>query len=187
MPNEPMHLTTMPAALLPQILRPQDLRQKQVVAGDRGRQKMKRLVAITFLALPLACFAQETDRMATLAETVAAANQSLQSHNYSNTVRRLFALTNEEEVASATIHLQRPKCLAMYEQLFAQLVSIKPRLDTLSTNTAMFSCPTPILVGTNSWDRFDNMEVMFIFDGSQWIFHDPSFERKLGRRTTSKE
>jgi len=32
-----MHLTPMPAALLSQILRTQDLRQKQVVAGDRGR------------------------------------------------------------------------------------------------------------------------------------------------------
>ena len=32
-----MHLTTMPSALLSQILRTQDLRQKQVVAGDRGR------------------------------------------------------------------------------------------------------------------------------------------------------
>lgn len=148
---------------------------------------MKRLIATAFLALPLACFAQKTDRMATLAETVAAANQSLQSHNYSNTVRRLFALTNEAEVASAAIHLQRPKCLAMYEQLFAQLVSIKPTLHPLSTNTAMFSCPTPIVIGTNSWDRFDDMEVMFIFDRWQWIFHDPSFERKLGRKMTSKE
>ena len=35
--NGPMHLTTMPSALLSQILRTQDLRQKQVVAGDRGR------------------------------------------------------------------------------------------------------------------------------------------------------
>ena len=34
-----MHLTTMPSALLSQILRTQDLRQKQVVAGDRGRSQ----------------------------------------------------------------------------------------------------------------------------------------------------
>jgi len=39
--NKPMHLTTMPSALLSQILRPQDLRQKQVVAGDRGRSAIK--------------------------------------------------------------------------------------------------------------------------------------------------
>lgn len=32
-----MHLTPMPSALLTQILRAQDLCQKQVVAGDRGR------------------------------------------------------------------------------------------------------------------------------------------------------
>jgi hypothetical protein len=37
MPNGAVHLTTMPAALLSQILRKQDLRQKQVVAGDSGR------------------------------------------------------------------------------------------------------------------------------------------------------
>jgi len=40
-PNGPMHLTTMPSALLSQILRTQDLRQKQVVAGDRGRSEKK--------------------------------------------------------------------------------------------------------------------------------------------------
>jgi len=34
-----MHLTTMPSALLSQILRVQDLRQKRVVAGDRGRSE----------------------------------------------------------------------------------------------------------------------------------------------------
>jgi len=34
-----MHLTTMPSALLSQILRVQDLRQKRVVAGDRGRSQ----------------------------------------------------------------------------------------------------------------------------------------------------
>ena len=34
-----MHLTTMPSALLAQILRTQDLRQKRVVAGDRGRSR----------------------------------------------------------------------------------------------------------------------------------------------------
>ena len=32
-----MDLTTMPSALLSQILQTQDLRQKQVVAGHRGR------------------------------------------------------------------------------------------------------------------------------------------------------
>jgi len=36
-PNGAVHLTTMPSALLSQILLPQDLRQKQVVAGDSGR------------------------------------------------------------------------------------------------------------------------------------------------------
>ena len=35
--NRPMDLTTMPSALLSQILRTQDLRQKHVVAGHRGR------------------------------------------------------------------------------------------------------------------------------------------------------
>jgi len=38
-PNGAVHLTTMPAALLSQILRTQDLRQKQVVAGDSGRSE----------------------------------------------------------------------------------------------------------------------------------------------------
>ena len=122
-----------------------------------------------------------------LTETVSAINHSLQSHDYSNTVRRLFSLTNESEVASAALHLQRPKCLTMYEQLFAQLVTTKPVFDPVTTNTAVFSCPKSIVIGTNSWDCFDDMDVMFIFDGSQWIFHDPSFERKLGRRMTSKE
>ena len=42
-----MHLTTMPAALLSQILRRQDLRQKQVVAGDRGRWAKKYCVTVT--------------------------------------------------------------------------------------------------------------------------------------------
>jgi len=37
MPNGAVHLIPMPSALLSQILRPQDLRQKQVVIGDRGR------------------------------------------------------------------------------------------------------------------------------------------------------
>jgi hypothetical protein len=36
-PNGAVHLTTMPSALLSQILLGQDLRQKQVVAGDSGR------------------------------------------------------------------------------------------------------------------------------------------------------
>ena len=35
--NGAVHLTTMPSALLSHILLPQDLRQKQVVIGDRGR------------------------------------------------------------------------------------------------------------------------------------------------------
>jgi len=35
--NGAVHLTPMPAALLSQILRTQDLRQKRVGAGDRGR------------------------------------------------------------------------------------------------------------------------------------------------------
>jgi len=37
MPNGAVHLIPMPAALLSHILLPQDLRQKQVVIGDRGR------------------------------------------------------------------------------------------------------------------------------------------------------
>ena len=49
-PNGPMHLTPMPAALLSQILRRQDLRQKQVGAGDRGRWATEeyRLVVASF-------------------------------------------------------------------------------------------------------------------------------------------
>jgi len=35
--NEPIDLTTMPAALLSHILLPQAVRQKRVVAGHRGR------------------------------------------------------------------------------------------------------------------------------------------------------
>ena len=73
-----------------------------------------------------------------LTDTVTAVHQSLRSHDYTNTVRRLFHLTNETEIAVAAIHLQRPKCLAMYEQLFAQLESIKPSVSythlTLPTN-----------------------------------------------------
>ena len=37
MPNGAIDLITMPSALLSQILRPQDLRQKQVVIRHRGR------------------------------------------------------------------------------------------------------------------------------------------------------
>jgi len=37
MPNGAMDRITMPSALLSQILREQDLRQKQVVIGHRGR------------------------------------------------------------------------------------------------------------------------------------------------------
>jgi hypothetical protein len=55
-----MHLTTMPSALLSQILRTQDLRQKQVVAGDRGRSPMKYLV-ITFLVFALVGCASTPD------------------------------------------------------------------------------------------------------------------------------
>jgi len=38
-PNRAVHLIPMPSALLSQILRTQDLRQKQAVIGDRGRSK----------------------------------------------------------------------------------------------------------------------------------------------------
>jgi hypothetical protein len=75
----------------------------------------------------------------------------------------------------------------MYEQLFAQLVSITPTLDGNPPRSASFTCQTPIVIGTNALDRFDHMAVMFIFNGSQWIFHDPSFERVLGRKMTSRE
>jgi hypothetical protein len=125
--------------------------------------------------------------MANLAETVVVAHQTLQSRDYSNTVRRLFALTNETDVAAAALHLQKPKCLAMYEQLFAQLVTNSPTVHSPSKDIVTYSCHAPIVVGTNSWDRFDSLEVMFVFNGSNWIFHDPSFERKLGRKMTSKE
>jgi len=61
-PNRPMHLTTMPSALLSQILRTQDLRQKQVVAGDRGRSAMKRgliLLSLWFAAITISALADE--------------------------------------------------------------------------------------------------------------------------------
>ncbi len=148
--------------------------------------KRIRILGLSLL-LPLCCLAEETNRFATLTKTVAAANQSLQSHDYSNTVRRLFGLTNEAEVASAAIHLQRPECRVMYEQLLAQLVGIHPTLDGEPLRAASFKCPKPIVIGTNSWDRLEGMEVMFIFNGGQWIFYDPSFEKKLGRKMTSRE
>lgn len=148
---------------------------------------MKKLTAIALLASGLGCFKGEATRPALLTDTVTAVHQSLRSHDYTNTIRRLFHLTNETEIAVAAVHLQRPKCLAMYEQLFAQLVSIKPSLDGDPPRAASFRCPDPVVVGTNAVDRYDKLEVMFLFDGLQWIFHDPSFERKLGRRMTSKE
>ncbi|MEK9135768.1 MAG: hypothetical protein AAB393_01490 [Bacteroidota bacterium] len=148
---------------------------------------MRIRVTIAFLAVAVSSFADETNRADMLTETVAVAHQRLQAHDYSNAVRRLFCLTNETEVAAAAVHLQRPKCLALYEQLFAQLVSIKPTLDGEPARAASFKCPEPIVVGTNSLNRYDEVEIMFLFNGGQWIFHDPSFERRLGRRMTSKK
>ncbi len=144
-------------------------------------------VAFALLASILGCFGGEVSRLDILTNTVAAVHQGLQSRDYTNTVGRLFHLTNETEVAVAAVHLQRPKCLAMYEQLFAQLVSITPSLDGEPPRAASFRCSDPIVVGTNRLDRYEKMEVMFLFDGTQWVFHDPSFERKLGKRMTSKE
>jgi hypothetical protein len=151
------------------------------------REKMRILAAIALLASTLGCFGGEASRVAMLTNTVAAVHEGLQSHDYTNTVARLFHLTNETEMAVAVVHLKRPKCLAMYEQLFAQLVSVTPSLDGEPPRAATFRCAAPIIVGAGSQDRYEKMEVMFLFDGSQWIFHDPSFERKLGRRITSKE
>lgn len=142
---------------------------------------MNKIIACIFLALPLGCLAQATDRMADLGETVLAVHQNLQSHDYSNTVRRLFALTNETDVASAALHLQRPTCLAMYEQLFAQLVTNRPTVHPQSTDIVVYSCHAPIVVGTNSWDRFDNLGAMFVFNGSNWIFHDTAVRREARR------
>ena len=54
--NRAVHLTPMPSALLSHILLPQDLRQKQVGAGDSGRSllNMLRLVVLLFaILLPL--------------------------------------------------------------------------------------------------------------------------------------
>lgn len=48
MANEPMDLTTMPAALLSHILLAQAVRQKQVVAGHRGRWAEKYHFPTTF-------------------------------------------------------------------------------------------------------------------------------------------
>ena len=138
---------------------------------------MKTLVTIALLAFAQLCFAAEANRNAVLTETVRMANESLQSHDYGNVVRFLFRLSDQTEIASATAQIQRPRSLAVYEQLFAQLINVRPIYDSDPPNTATFKCPTPIIVGKDSWDRYDSLSVMFIFDGSHWIFHDTFIER----------
>jgi hypothetical protein len=68
--NEPMHLTTMPSALLSQILREQDLRQKQVVAGDRGRSTKNMILRVAILVFCLSvALSYSQDFKSVLAET----------------------------------------------------------------------------------------------------------------------
>jgi len=50
-PNGAVHLTTMPSALLSHILLTQDLRQKQVVAGD-SRRSAKKYASLQFTSTP---------------------------------------------------------------------------------------------------------------------------------------
>jgi hypothetical protein len=53
--NGAVHLTTMPSALLSQILRTQDLRQKRVLAGDSGRWAKKYCASV----MPLLHFSHD--------------------------------------------------------------------------------------------------------------------------------
>ena len=76
--NGAVHLTTMPSALLSQILRTQDLRQKQVVAGDSGRSARIMKYLISLIAFMAASSLVVADGIGTLVERLS------KSHTWTN-------------------------------------------------------------------------------------------------------
>ena len=100
----------------------------------------------------------------------------LQSKEYDSAVQVLFGLSDPDEISKAVEHLQRPRCLEMYNVLFAELCNLEPRIQ--QDILGHYKIAKLVL----SWSTFEKMEVMFYQVAGRWRFNDPSFDRKLGRR-----
>ena len=70
----------------------------------------------------------------------------------------------------------------MYEQLFDIIPHLTPERSTDFSSNAVFKIEKTIALSTNTWDRVERMEVMFWFNGVDWVFYDPSFDKALGRK-----
>lgn len=104
-------------------------------------------------------------------------HKMLETNQHAEVVKTLFLLEDPNEISIAVECLRRPRCLEMYEKMFAIISTLKPTKGELPS-IAYYQFENFEL----SYDTFDKMQIMFIYDGTHWVFHDPSFERKLKRK-----
>ncbi len=130
------------------------------------------------LALVLVSCATAPDQspQSELKRSVVSIHNMLQSKQYESAVQTLFGLSDPNEISNAVEHLQRPRCLEMYNVLFSELLALEPRVE--QDMLGHYSVAELVL----SWDTFEKMGVMFYRVADRWRFNDPSFDRKLGRR-----
>lgn len=106
-------------------------------------------------------------------------NEMLAATQHVAVVKTLFSLTDKADIDTAVQCLQRPRCLEMYEQMFSIISKIAP-VQMEHPRMAYYEFENLKL----SYSTFPKMEIRFISDGKKWVFHDPSFERKLKRKLT---
>ena len=112
----------------------------------RTEMKTTSLLLMSMIALAIPSNAQDMPSSEKLRETVAAIQDLISEEDYSGAVTKLFSLTDTNEIVRATQHLQRPRCLTMYEQLFDIIFRPEPFKNFKPVNTPcinQFSILTP--------------------------------------------
>ena len=112
-----------------------------------------------------------------LKNAVASVHKMLQAEQFETAAQTLFGLSDPKEIAQASQHLQRPRCLEMYMKLFERLQSLEPVLHE-SGLFAGYEFKNFVL----SYRTNPKMGVHFYHDGTEWRLNDPSLDRILGRR-----
>jgi hypothetical protein len=124
--------------------------------------------AVVFL-LAGTCFGSEISRI-TLSE--------LESKSAYIVLAKVTKLVKQGDADHVTIKVDS-RCLEMYEKMFDVIAKLEPTSGK-SPQIAQYQVGKLKL----SYGTFDDMRIMFMSDGKHWVFHDPSFEKKLKRKLT---